>query len=123
MLFQHTLSAVLSRKKTQTRRLIGATDTAVHAEDGSIQAVLVNGREKWRVGKTYAVQAGRGKPSVARIRIDSLRDESVRMISLYDARAEGFSDREEFLTVFGAINGTAALDRRVWVLGFTLIDA
>ena len=44
---------------------------------------------KWAVGKTYAVQPGRGKKSVGRIRITKIRRERLHQISGYDVVAEG----------------------------------
>ena len=49
-----------------------------------------NGRVKWKVGSTYAVQPGRGQKQVARFRLLKIREEDVRGISNEDAFAEGF---------------------------------
>ena len=48
-------------------------------------------RVQWEIGRTYAVQPGRGKPAVARIRITNIRQERLCDITAADARAEGFS--------------------------------
>src|SRR5688500_13184371 len=97
MLFQYTLPQVLAGEKTMTRRLIAQNDTAVEDANGHIQAILSNGRDKFRVGKTYAVQPARGKPQVARIEVLRLGRGSASAISEHDARAEGFHSREAFL--------------------------
>lgn len=55
-----------------------------------------NYRTKWQVGKSYAVQPGRGKPAIGRIRITGIRREDVRDISDEDTHAEGFDSREAF---------------------------
>ena len=44
---------------------------------------------KWAVGKTYAVQPGRGKKSVGRIRITKIRRERLGEINHRDTIAEG----------------------------------
>lgn len=110
MIFQHTIDKVLDGTKTQTRRL-----AAKHADGFSIAGLEMIGfpngvksvmhgdksDEKWnvkyQVGKTYAVQSGRGKKQVARIELVDLRYEDVRCISYEDAQAEGFNGKLEFL--------------------------
>lgn len=122
LLFQHTLPLVLTGKKSQTRRLVGASDAARYADDGSIAAVIVGGRQKWTVGKTYAVQPARGKPQVARIEVTELRREIVAHISDADALAEGFASRDAFLDTWQSIHGASAHDREAWVITFRLIS-
>lgn len=56
--------------------------------------------EKWRVGKTYAVQPARGVKSVGRIQICSITSQDVRNITLKEARLEGFYNKYQFLTVW-----------------------
>ncbi|MEL6268745.1 MAG: ASCH domain-containing protein [Chloroflexota bacterium] len=118
MIFQHTLENVLSGKKTQTRRVAKPTDDAVRDDNGSITAVLVNGRKKWQVGKTYAVQPGRNLPSVARIEITALEYEPIQNVSHEDAIAEGYTSRVEFLQAWQRIHGSSAADANTWVVHF-----
>ena len=122
MIFQHTLEQTLAGDKTQTRRVIHEGDTAIRARYNRIAAVVTNGRTKWHVGKTYAVQPGRGKPSVARIKILQINSEYVTRISTQAAQAEGFSSRGEFLDTWKRIHGEASLGCRVWVLRFELVS-
>lgn len=122
MIFQYTYEAVLRGTKTQTRRVIKSGDQALYGDDGSIVAVLVNGREKWRVGKPYSVQPSRTKPQIARIRITAIRQEQVSQISDSDVVAEGYETRQAFLDTWVAINGIASLNAQVWVLEFELIN-
>ncbi|MFA4974630.1 MAG: ASCH domain-containing protein [bacterium] len=68
MIFQHTWQQVLDGTKTQTRRLRAQPPY---------------------VGRTYAVQPGRGKPAVGRIRITAIRQQRVQDITAEDALAEG----------------------------------
>jgi hypothetical protein len=100
---------VLSGRKTQTRRLVSEnhTDDKTLAYDAmewpdlrciippkKISAVfsgVYTGdlRIKWAVGRTYAVQPGRGKKQIARIRLTGIRQEYVQDITEADAIAEG----------------------------------
>lgn len=101
MLFIHTIDKVLSGEKTQTRRIAKPGDEWFPEDLGDAAAVMHKGFSAYRlvyeVGKTYAVQPGRGKPAVARIRITGIRSEDVREIDYEDVRAEGFKYESEFL--------------------------
>jgi len=59
-------------------------------------------RTKWRVGNTYAVQPGRGKCGVARIRVTGIRRERLQSISKNDALAEGIlqTGYDKYMHVF-----------------------
>lgn len=105
MIFQHThewitgVSPHTGRPKTQTRRL-AAGYHFIQVPDGRITHVHKNGRLRWQLGDDYAVQPGRGRKAVARIRLSIIRLEDVREISLADAQAEGFADVAGFLEVW-----------------------
>lgn len=100
MIFQHTWQKVLSGEKTSTRRLVKPSSAAI-THGGIIHEVFDGSLKKhyptYCVGKTYAVQPGRGQKSIARIRITGIRLEDVRNISDEDLRAEGFHDAFHFL--------------------------
>jgi len=99
MIFQYTWQKVLSGQKTQTRRLARENDSlwTVELEDKAQEKVLLRGdRRKWRTGRTYAVQPGRGRPAVGRIRLLDIRYQHLGFISEAEARAEGFANLEEF---------------------------
>lgn len=118
MIFQHTWQQVLDGRKTQTRRLVLQRIT----EDYGYKELYFGGDnqvtdgEVWRspeklgqrrkgfclyaVGKTYPVQPGRGKKSVARIEITSIRRQDVRQISASDAKSEGFASVNDFLELW-----------------------
>ncbi len=121
MIFQYTLDLLLSGRKTQTRRVAKAGETAIQA-DGQIIAVQTHGRDKYRVGKTYAVQPSRNAASVARIRLVGIRQQRAGDISLEDAQAEGYASREEFFAQWQAIHGADKLNLTVWVLTFELAE-
>ncbi len=112
MIFQYTLDLLLSGRKTQTRRVIKAGESTIQADD-RIVAVQTHGRDKYRVGKTYAVQPSRNAAAVARIRLTGLRRQRAGEISLEDAQAEGYASREEFFATVAANSrrGQARRDR------------
>lgn len=120
MIFQYTWPAVVNETKSITRRVVKSKETAVRGRYNRIEAILCNGRTKWEVGKTYAVQPGRGKQQIARIRLTRIRSENVTRISTSDAIAEGFQSRQDFLKTWLQIHGSGGFDRRVWVLEFEL---
>ena len=123
MIFQYTLDLLLSGRKTQTCRIAKPSETAVRASDGTIEAVTLKGRDKYRVGKTYAVQPSRNESAVARIRLISLERKNVADITLTEAQAEGYTSREEFLAVWVSIHGEKNANAEVWVLKFELLPA
>lgn len=110
MIFQHTWQQVLDGAKTQTRRRVKPTHGECYLYDdytGEPLGILAVGTDKswlYACGKTYAVQPGRGKHAVGRIRITGLRREDVRTISDDDVKAEGFSSRDEFLKTWVAMH-------------------
>ena len=122
MIFEYTLAQVLDVSKHQTRRLVKPHDVALTDDSGRIVAVVNNGREKWRVGKTYAVQPGRAKPQVARIEITGLRRDQADQISLADALDEGFPDVQSFFNEWLSIHGEKRRQADVWVVEFRLVD-
>mgnify|MGYP006921307232 CR=1 FL=1 len=112
MIFQHTIDKVLNGEKTQTRRIVKPNHIvgrippntplefmSVGQSWGDIVAVRsnVSYTDIYAIGKTYAVQRGRGVKAEGRIRIIDIRREDVRNISETDALAEGFSGHLDFL--------------------------
>jgi uncharacterized protein YhfF len=144
MIFQATLDKVLSGEKTQTRRVVKSGED-IYPENRSwrgngeyytqpteVYNFLTN-RVKYQVGKTYAIQPGRGKKAVGRIRITAIRLENLHDITEEDARAEGclgyignlddgdyMSPREAFKDVWIELHGWRGwLDNpEVWVIEF-----
>lgn len=120
MIFQYTLEQVLSGEKTETIRPVKPGDVAVVGDDGKIEAVVGNGRDKYRVGKTYAVVPARGKPQVARIRLLGIQRRKVSETTLKEAKLEGSASVEDFFKVWREAYGESKLDTEVWSLTFEL---
>lgn len=116
------MNHVLSMRKTQTRRVIKDGEIALRSSHNMISAVVQHNKLKWCVGKTYAVQPGRGKRQIARIRIEQINSEYVTRISTADAFDEGFESRQSFLRTWQRIHGTDALSLRVWVIKFSVVS-
>ena len=97
MIFKDELcTKVLAGKKTQTRRVKKETEYFVGGASGSYDRIMVKNQHpskmnpiKWMVGRTYAVQPGRGKKAVGRFKLLAIREERLREITADDARAEG----------------------------------
>lgn len=121
MIFQYTLAGVLSGTKTATSRVIKVCETAVYGVDEHIEAVRQNGRDKYRVGKTYAVQPGRTQPAVARIKLLGIKRQRVAETSVAEAKQEGFESREAFFAQWHEIHGEDKLNAEVWLLTFELV--
>ena len=130
-----SIEDILTGKKTQTRRLVKDQEW-FSPVTLSVYTDRAMGRLKWQVGRTYAVQPGRGKPQVARIRILRIWREDVRRIKLGDISAEGFSWFGEFWQVWcgfhdpGAdwANGNSLIERPAhlydaWALEFELVPS
>jgi uncharacterized protein YhfF len=81
-------------RKTQTRRL------------ARIEPVC-----RYKAGKSYAVQPGRGQSAVCRIHVNSVRRETVGDIAFADARAEGFATTEDFKVYWVSVHEKAWLEQ------------
>lgn len=86
---------VLDGSKTQTRRLAKPNERLVSDRHTATEVVEKIGghlyeRRKWAVGETYAVQPGRGKKSLGRIRVTGIRRERLQQIRVDGVIAEGF---------------------------------
>lgn len=121
MIFQYTLAPLLSGAKTATSRLAKPGESVEYARNGSIAAVKSHGRDKYRVGKTYAVQPGRTQPAIARIKLLGIKGQRVSETSIAEANQEGFESREAFLAQWREIHGEDKLNAEVWLLTFELV--
>jgi len=95
---EDSVNLILRGEKTQTRRpkrpgewWTGSLGQIVWVCDG-------NNRLKWEVGRTYAIQPGRGKKAVGRFRLTGIRCERVADVSDVDAALEGIAYRRGSLT-------------------------
>jgi hypothetical protein len=95
---------------------------AIRTRYNQIASVEHNGRVKWSVGSTYAVQPGRGQKQIARIRLTRITCQKLFRITNAEAQAEGFSNRQEFMRTWESIHGLCIKDTRVWILEFELIE-
>ena len=97
MIFQpEDISKIERGWKTQTRRpeYPGETVEYKRGEPGVIFNVFhADGRLKWQIGRTYAIQPGKGK-SVGRFLLLRIRREQLRDITWEDALAEGIHSSE-----------------------------
>lgn len=150
MIFQHThawitgISPHTGLPKTQTRRMVARGGEWVmvqdqerpirwYANDGllTITAPILSvwlerpGKPphlRYGVGKTYAVQPGRGQRAVGRFALRSIGyAKAAGDISEADARAEGFASPDDFRAVWQQMHGAAALDAPCWVLSLVFL--
>lgn len=80
MLFKWELiEKIVAGQKTQTRRPVGFKDSGLF--DDEIKTVYTNGRIKWQVGRSYAVQYGMNLPTVV---WDSAKGKALPYINYQD---------------------------------------
>jgi len=72
----------------------------------------------YTAGRTYAVQAGRGKPGLFRILITSIHTERLGAIDDEAAKREGFLDRDQFFGYWSELHGEVRVGERVHVIRF-----
>jgi hypothetical protein len=79
------------------------------------------GKVKWRVGQTYSIQPGRGKPGIGpRIKLRAIRRERLADITAGGAKREGFPSRYAFFAMWDKLNPKGEGNPEVWVLSFKL---
>lgn len=102
MIFRPKLAeAILAGRKTETRR---------PAKFEQVDAGTANEHSRWlpcryKPGKTYAIQPGRGKKGIGRLRVLEVRNGYMHELDDGAIRAEGFSSRAEFERVWREIYG------------------
>ena len=148
MIFHKTHQQVLDGTKTQTRRprklfqeTSGGIDP-IHRIDEVYQIreagdTWCRVRRIYEVDKTYAVQLGRGKKSLGRIKLLKIRLEHVQSISCKDIIAEGLRTNlrkidatmdllqqweELWDSIYGRTGFAWKYNPQVWVLEFELVE-
>jgi hypothetical protein len=94
MIFQATWQAVLDGSKSETRRIVKpgewlSDESALGVPVAVYKKPIPYERLKWQVGRTYAIQPGRGQKAVGRIRLLNIRQERLQDITELEAKAEG----------------------------------
>ena len=129
MLFKREMiDAILEGRKTATRRPVKYQSVPVPYLPGAAHGVVLHHEAmvhvpcRYRVGRIYAVQPGRGKKAVARILVTDVCRSRWRRINEVAARAEGFASREAFFDYVRGLHGADLdLDGEVWVIKFELV--
>lgn len=93
---------ILSGEKTVTRRPLKQLD-------------------RYQPGRDYAVQPGRGKHAVARIRVTFVHEDRLGSITEDDARREGFLSSEAFFDYWDRLYGFVDYDQAVTRIAFRLL--
>ncbi len=121
---------IATGKKNQTRRLIKwgkekPTWGLVKRKWVIVKVEDMRGRAKYEVGKSYSVQLGRGqkcakwKGKKLKIKIKSIKQETIGEISDYDVWQEGFENDTEFFEAIQKANTKKLkLTEDVWAIGF-----
>jgi hypothetical protein len=113
MIFAHTHEAVLAGHKSQTRRLFDPSKHCAIVPGRTFGAFghpvwrithPVTARVYWQNGNTYAVQPGRGKRAIGRIRVTGLRVERLHQMTHKDALAEGVASVDEYAALWDTIH-------------------
>jgi hypothetical protein len=81
-----------------------------------------DGSQRYRPGRTYAVQPGRTEKGVARVRVISAEREALGEITEEGARREGFEDLAAFFDYWRGLYGKVSLSQDVWVIRFELVS-
>ncbi len=103
---------ILAGEKTQTRRpRMGANPTG---ERGG----WIDDPCRYKVGRSYAVQPGRGKKAVARIRVLRVDPQAMCDMTDADARAEGFDSPAAFASRWLEMYGRGNWLDPVWRITF-----
>lgn len=109
MIFRPDLAKkVMAGEKTATRRAPSPKTKSPWYWRGCI----------YKVGQEFAVQPGRGKPSIGAAIVDRVALERLGAIRAEQAVAEGFADIRDFIAAWREINGTFDALAWVWVVEF-----
>ena len=107
MIFKPELAKKVSAgAKTVTRRII---------KDGEREC-------RYKPNRVYALQSGRGKPSIGQITVMDVCKQRLGEITYKDARKEGFRTTDEFRAYWTTLHGIYDQDQFVWVISFVKGD-
>ena len=105
MIFQKDLiKKILNGTKTMTRRSFRS-------------------RDRYRIGRTYTVQPGRGKHGLFKIKVTNLKFEWLGDITSEDIKAEGYNTKEEFVEAWKRFNKNYNPRQAVTVIKFEVEEA
>ncbi len=76
----------------------------------------------YKVGKTYAVQPGRGKKALGRIRVTDAICIFLSEIDEAEARREGFENLHAFIEKWLSLYGAWCPPQLVWRIEFQLVE-
>lgn len=115
MIFRPELvEKVLAGEKTVTRRPVKTTVNGIGRATSQMPLNLL-APCRYEAGKDYALQPGRGKKAVGRIRVLDVRREPLAEVDTADARREGFYGGPEFAAywsrLYGSYDPTQLVDR------------
>lgn len=106
MIFKPILIAkILEGRKTMTRRPVTGDKPCAYEP-----------------GKTYAIQPGMARRTVARIHVTYVGQEPLGLIQDDDAYDEGFDDADAFLAYWAELYGRCDLEQQVWTIRFHLVS-
>lgn len=108
---------VLAGRKTVTRR------PRTGSNPSGLPGGWVDIPCRYKPGHTYAVQPGRGKKAIGRIRVLSVRPEWMTDLTEDEIRREGFASQDEFVAKWLAIYGRGSWLDIVWRIEFELVNA
>jgi hypothetical protein len=112
VIFRPELAAkVMAGEKTVTRRLCSENPRSPWWRERCIYVE----------GKVFAVQPGRGKPSIGRARVVNCSREPLGVLTNTAARREGFASMDEFREAWKEINGRYDIWAEVWRIEFEVI--
>jgi hypothetical protein len=103
---------ILRRKKTVTRRRMKWGGWCGCSEMPC----------RYEVGKTYAIQPGRGKKAVGRIRVISVDRQKLGRPTMLEARLEGFLNPHLFVAKWLDLYGKYDVDQIVDRIEFELVQ-
>ena len=113
MIFKPELAAlVLAGQKTVTRRALSDNPRSPWWRERCI----------YLQGKEFAIQPGRGKPSIGHARVISCRKVLLGALNRAEAQAEGFPGVSHFVSAWTDINGTWDAEASVWRIEFEVVD-